>query len=182
MHWWMESVWIDSAGSYQTTLLCSPSGRNSAAAPIKKGTEGIIRVFEAIQFMVQHAASASNPGKVELKNAAGGKVSITFAPDPDIVIKEEMAKGKFRNVVLIKVKGGTDFSNLHNRIREAEKATKRRNPPAMWNAGLSPMSTVSIWTWRGMNPPSTNRFYRLSALMNSQSEEYEDLRREDTDP
>jgi hypothetical protein len=144
-------------------------------ANVKKGTEGIIRIFEAIHFIVQHAATASSPGKIELENAAARKVSIAFAPDPDIVIREEMAKGKFRNIIAIEVKGGTDFSNIHNRIGEAEKSHQKAK-----SSGY-----VECWTVVNVDridlgmarreSPSTNRFYRLSALMNGQSEEYKDF-------
>ena len=43
-----------------------------------------------------------------------------FAADPDICIREELPSGKFRNLVAIEIKGGKDYSNVHNRIGEAE--------------------------------------------------------------
>lgn len=60
---------------------------------------------------------------------------IEFAPDPDIVIREEFSKGKYRNIITIEVKGGTDFSNIHNRVGEAEKSHQRHDQPVTLNVG-----------------------------------------------
>jgi hypothetical protein len=102
-----------------TLLTVGPQLRGGAN--VKKGIAGIIDVFQAIQDIVKHAIIFSRMNKIEIKNAAGRKVLIEFAPDPDIVIREEYSRGKYRNIIAIEVKGGTDFSNIHNRVGEAEK-------------------------------------------------------------
>jgi hypothetical protein len=63
--------------------------------------------------------------RIEIKNAAGRTVLIEFAPDPDIIIREEMRPGHFRELIAIEVKAGSDFSNIHNRIGEAEKSHQK---------------------------------------------------------
>lgn len=50
---------------------------------------------------------------------------IQFASDPDIVIRDVIAKNSYRNIIAIEVKGGTDVSNIHNRIGEAEKSHQK---------------------------------------------------------
>lgn len=142
----------------------------------KKGLEGIVQVFEIIHATVKHAAKSPAADRIELENAAGRRVIIAFAPDPDIVIREEMARDKFRNIVSVEIKGGTDFSNIHNRIGEAEKSHQKAKA-----AGY-----VECWTvvnvdridlnMAGRESPTTNRFYRLSALVNRDSDEFEDFR------
>jgi hypothetical protein len=52
-------------------------------------------------------------------------VLIEFAPDPDIIIREEMSVGNFRELIAIEVKGGSDFSNIHYRIGEAKKSHQK---------------------------------------------------------
>jgi thiamine biosynthesis protein ThiC len=52
-------------------------------------------------------------------------VLITFASDPDIIIREEMRADQFRHLVAIEVKAGSDFSTIHNRIGEAEKSHRK---------------------------------------------------------
>jgi hypothetical protein len=103
-------------------------------------------------------------------------VVIAFAPDPDIVIKEEMSKGSVRNVIAIEVKGGTDFSNIHNRVGEAEKSHQKARASGY----------VECWTVVNVNridldmarkeSPTTNRFYRLSTLKSGTGDEYQDFK------
>lgn len=58
---------------------------------VRAGTAGIVRVFTAISNIVGHAAASTDPQLIELRNAAGRRIFIRFASDPDIRIQEEMA-------------------------------------------------------------------------------------------
>lgn len=58
---------------------------------------------------------------ITLDNSAGRKVTLSLAPDPDIVIREEV-NGQEVYKVAIEIKGGSDRANLHNRVGEAEKS------------------------------------------------------------
>ena len=101
---------------------------------------------------------------------------IEFASDPDIVIREEMRHEDYRNIIAIEVKGGRDFSNIHNRIGEAEKSHQKAK-----DAGF-----VECWTvvnvdrinmkMAARESPTTNRFYRISSLVAAEGEEYDDFR------
>jgi hypothetical protein len=70
-----------------TLLTVGPQLRGGAN--VKKGIAGIVDVFQAIHNIVEHAANSSSASKIEIRNAAGRIVLIEFAPDPDIVIREE---------------------------------------------------------------------------------------------
>ncbi len=145
-------------------------------ANVNKGQAGIIDVFQAVHKIVEHAATNSTTNKIEIKNAAGRNVFIEFAPDPDLVIREEMSTGRFRNIIAIEVKGGTDFSNIHNRVGEAEKSHQKAKA----------IGYVECWTvvnvdridlnMAARESPSTNTFYRLSALKSGEGEEYNDFK------
>lgn len=157
-----------------TLLTFGPQLRGGAN--VKKGVAGIVDVFQAIHQIVEHAAVASTASKIEIVNAAGRKVLIEFAPDPDIVIREEIGAKRFRNVIAIEVKGGTDFSNIHNRVGEAEKSHQKAK-----SAGY-----VECWTVVNVDridmdmarreSPSTNEFFRLSALQSMDGNEYLDFK------
>lgn len=144
-------------------------------ANVKKGIAGIVGVFDAINAIVEHAAVQTFPNRIEIKNAAQRKVLIEFAADPDIIIREEMKQGVYRNIIAIEVKGGTDFSNIHNRIGEAEKSHQKARAKGY----------VECWTVVNVDridldmarreSPSTNRFYRLSQLEGKSGDEYEDF-------
>ncbi len=71
---------------------------------------------------------------------------------------------------------GTDFSNIHNRIGEAEKSHQKAR-----QAGF-----VECWTIVNVDnvdmrmarqeSPSTNRFYRISELKRGEGGEFRDFR------
>lgn len=142
----------------------------------QKGFDAISAVFKSIHNIVEHAATNSSESKIELVNAAGKKVLIEFAPDPDIVIKVEMGKAIFRNVIAIEVKGGQDFSNIHNRVGEAEKSHQKAKADGY----------VECWTVVNVDnidmdmakqeSPSTNLFYRQSSLESGAGDEYQDFK------
>ncbi len=157
-----------------TLLTVGPQFRGGANNKI--GTAGIVRVFEIIHNIVRAASINSNPNQIEIRNAAGRKVLIEFASDPDIIIREEMDKGTYRNIIAIEIKGGTDFSNIHNRIGEAEKSHQKAR-----NAGYHECWTVVNvdridLAMARKESPSTNRFYCISKLMTPQNEESRDFR------
>jgi len=104
-------------------------------------------------------------------------VLIELAPDPDIIIREQLsaAAGDYRNIIAIEVKGGTDFSNIHNRIGEAEKSPQKAKADGY----------VECWTVVNVDridlamakteSPSTNRFYLLSQIQARNGREYQEF-------
>ena len=156
-----------------TLLTVGPQLRGGAN--VKKGIVGIVKVFEAIHNIVKRGASLSSESRIEILNAAGRKVIIEFAPDPDIVIREEISPDIYRNIIAIEVKGGTDFSNIHNRIGEAEKShqkAKARGHVECWTVVNVDRIDLQM---AHRESPSTNRFYLLSDL-SSNGPEYQDFR------
>ncbi len=145
-------------------------------ANVKKGAIGIVKVFEAIHAIVKSATTSFSATQIVVKNAAGRDVYVEFAPDPDIVIREEMAPGSYAEKIAIEVKAGEDFSNIHNRIGEAEKSHQKARARGF----------VECWTVVNVDgldaamarreSPSTNRFYRLSAIVGGTGSEYTDFR------
>ncbi len=157
-----------------TLLTLGPQLRGGAN--VKKGTIGVHTVFHAIQKIVAPYAKELHRRCITINNAAGREVLIEFAPDPDIVIREVLAKNNYRNIIAIEIKGGTDFSNIHNRLGEAEKSHQKAR-----QAGF-----VECWTIVNVEnfdeqmayreSPTTNRFYRLSHISMESGAEYEDFR------
>lgn len=157
-----------------TLLTVGPQLRGGAN--VKKGMAGIVTVFQSIHSIVQHTATSSTISRIEIDNAAGRKVLIEFASDPDIVIREEIGAKKFRNIIAIEVKGGTDFSNIHNRVGEAEKShqkAKGRGFVECWT--VVNVDRIDLLKAR-LESPTTNMFFRLSALKSEAGQEYEDFR------
>ena len=157
-----------------TLLTLGPQLRGGAN--VKIGIVGIAAVFGAIKEIVGGSIQSADHRQIQLKNAAGRIVLIEFAADPDIIIREEMRAGSFRQLVAIEVKGGRDFSNIHNRIGEAEKSHQKARV-----AGY-----IECWTVVNVNKidiamakqesPTTNRFYRMSDLVAASGTDYIDFR------
>jgi hypothetical protein len=104
-----------------------------------------------------------------LVNAAGRQVVIEVAADPDIVIFERSIGSGDRPLVAIEVKAGTDVSNIHNRIGEAEKShlkAKARKFTECWTiVNVNKLDPALA----AQQSPTTHRFFRLSELMQTAS-------------
>lgn len=143
----------------------------------QRGMAGVVLVFEIIREIVEHAASEVRETAIEINSATGRPFLIEFAADPDIIIREEMEPQHYRNVVAVEIKSGTDVSNIHNRIGEAEKShqkAKNNSFTECWTIvnvdGLDMAKAKS-------ESPSTDRFYSLTALALRSGAEYDDFRR-----
>lgn len=158
----------------QLTLL-TLGAQLRGGANVKKGSSAIIQVFDVILRIVDTAVVQFDPHCIKLKNKSGRTVFIQFAADPDVVVREELAQQVYRNLVAIEVKGGQDYSNIHNRIGEAEKSHQKAKKDGY----------VECWTVVNVDridlemarkeSPATNRFYRISDLLNESSPEYRDF-------
>jgi hypothetical protein len=51
---------------------------------------------------------------IEIANVAGRQVKSQVASDPDICIREKLPSGQSRNLVAVEIKGGINYSNIHN--------------------------------------------------------------------
>jgi hypothetical protein len=88
------------------------------------GKQATIDVFLAVSELVKDCITSQDGRRIAIRNAAGRRVVIALASDPDIRIQEEFGN-ELRNKVAIEIKGGTDVSNAHNRAGEAEKSHQK---------------------------------------------------------
>ena len=169
-----DAQWISTAFFDQLTLLTlGPQLRGGVN--VQKGTSAISQVFDVVYQIVSSAVTCSNPRCIELKNKSGRTVYIQFAADPDIVIREELATDVYKNLGAIEVKGGQDYSNIHNRVGEAEKSHQKAKKDGY----------VECWTVVNVDridmemaqkeSPTSNRFYLISELLKQSSAEYRDF-------
>jgi hypothetical protein len=95
---------------------------------------------------------------ITVQNAAGNVFVVTLASDPDVRIQEHI-DGKRKNVLVIEIKGGSDRSNQHNRISEAEKSHRKA-----WGEGYREFWTIIRTTALDMEKakiesPTTRRWF-----------------------
>jgi len=157
-----------------TLLTLGPQFRGSALNIL--GSKATRKVFDLISSLLSDEAVAEGDRSLEVRNAAGRSVRVEFAADPDICIREELPSGKFRNLVAVEIKGGQDYSNIHNRIGEAEKSHQKAR-----NEGY-----VECWTMVGVTDldmdlarresPTTDRFYHIDHIIDPDSGEADDFR------
>lgn len=140
-------------------------GRNTTVG--KVATED---VFNLIKSIVSPYISNTGPRNIEILNDSGRKITIAFSSDPDISISEESKNGP-HPLVSIEIKGGTDYSNIHNRLGEAEKSHQ--------NAKLSGFH--QFWTILNTDiddsvayqeSPTTTYFFPLHRIKVNNSAEY----------
>jgi hypothetical protein len=165
-----------SAGLLDDLTLLTLGPQMRGGANVQRGLAGIATVFNAIHEIVKHAIVDVSETKMQIKNAAGRTVLIEFAADPDIIIQAEMHGGAYRKVIAIEVKAGTDFSNIHNRIGEAEKSHQKAKADGY----------VECWTVVNVDKidmqmarqesPSTNQFYLISDIVSANGANYLDFR------
>lgn len=157
-----------------TLLTFGPQLRGGAN--VRRGGNATLRVFKLIQGIVEKAVIKLEGNSIEVKNAAHRTVLIEFAADPDLIIRECMTKGGYRNIIAIEIKGGTDFSNIHNRLGEAEKSHQK----ARANGFTECWTVVNVNRFDGrkakQESPSTDRFYRIAQLEDEKSEAFQDFR------
>jgi hypothetical protein len=140
------------------------------------GSTATKRVFDLIHSFLAAETVAESERSLSVQNAAGRTVKIEFAADPDICIREELPSGRFRNLVAIEIKGGRDYSNVHNRIGEAEKSHQKAKKDGF----------AECWTIVGVadlgldlarkESPTTDRFYHLDEIEHAASAEAGDFR------
>jgi hypothetical protein len=156
-----------------TLLTLGPQFRGGAN--VKKGTAGIRTVFNVIHEIVEQSVVQADTTRIEIRNAAGRQVLIEFAADPDIIIRQEMRIGSYRHLIAIEVKAGSDFSNVHNRLGEAEKSHRKARAAGFvecWT--VVNVDRIDLDTAR-QETPTTDRFYRISDLISKSGSDYEDF-------
>lgn len=166
---------LDRQAVHELTLLTlGPQLRGGALNAL--GTLATEKVLELIKVHVGPALLDSASHSLRVRNAAGRVMRVEFSADPDICIREELASGAPRNLVAIEIKGGTDISNIHNRIGEAEKSHQKARQRGF----------VECWTIVGVSrleiplaqreSPSTDRFFRLDAINEVGSTDFTEFR------
>jgi len=120
--------------------------------------------------------TSATPNQLTLTNAAGRQVTIRFAADPDIVIYESIGDAKPRRLVAIEIKGGTDASNLYNRLGEAEKSHQKAKSIGFIECWTVVNVSYFDETIARKNTPTTNKFFVLNRLQVSESPEFNEFR------
>lgn len=139
------------------------------------GKRATLDVLLAVSELVRAHVVARDERRITLRNAAGRKVVVALAADPDIRIQEEF-NGALRNKVAIEIKGGTDVSNAHNRAGEAEKShqkAKKEGFRDFWTiiskAGLAVQKLKA-------ESPTTNDWFDVAQVLGREGPDWENFK------
>ena len=136
----------------------------------KIGDEASIEVLDLIKEVVGPMIKKQSSKEFEFENAACRTVLVEFASDPDVRVTERHGKTT-RLILSIEIKGGNDFSNIHNRLGEAEKShlkAKALGCSELWTIIRVPLPIEAA----RLRSPTTTRFFNLNQLLNRKSKEY----------
>lgn len=132
------------------------------------------KTFSIIKEFVSAYITSSTPTSIEIRNDSGRLVLISFAPDPDIVIVEKLESSD-RGLISIEIKGGSDVSNIHNRIGEAEKSHQK----AKKNGYREFMTIISVdisYDQLKIGSPTTSHFFHIDKINDRTSTEFKGFR------
>lgn len=119
---------------------------------------------------MSHYIKETTKRTIILENDSGRSVLIEFLSDPDIRITEKL-ETHMRPKVSIEIKGGTDASNIHNRLGEAEKShqkAKNRGFFEFWT--IIRVDVDQVMAKR--ESPTTSQFFHLDHIKDSSSQEH----------
>lgn len=153
-------------------LTIGPQFRGSANN--KVGQIATQKTFEVIKSIVKSYVVSTTPSSIQIKNDSGRIVNIEFAADPDIQIIEVLRSSK-RGLISIEIKGGTDYSNIHNRIGEAEKSHQKAKKRGYFEFMTILRVDVDYAILRNESP-TTRHFFHLDKITDKNTNEYEMFR------
>lgn len=140
----------------------------------KKGQRATKDVYDLIHSIVKTYIVHATDRMIIIKNDSDRTVHIEFMNDPDIRVQSILESGA-NPIAAIEIKGGTDVSNVYNRLGESEKSHRTAR-----NLGFAECWTIinaklDIDKAR-QKSPSTNRFYYLFEITNTSTPEYRAFR------
>lgn len=144
-------------------------GRNT-----RLGQDATREVYDLVLAIVGSYATGTRERAIRLQNDSDRTVLIEFFADPDVRIIEEMGAGRTRPIVSMEIKGGTDASNVHNRLGEAEKSHQKAKDQGFmqfWTILRAPVNEAQA----RIDSPTTTHFFDLNDVIDSSTEAHKDF-------
>lgn len=133
------------------------------------GKAATARTFALLKDLIRASISEETADSITIINSAGREVAIQFSSDPDITIIEHLGSGD-RKLVSIEIKGGTDYSNAHNRLGEAEKSHQKAKQNGFFEFWTIMRVDIDPSLAR-KESPTTSRFFILDLIEDPSTDE-----------
>lgn len=148
-------------------LTLGPQFRGSQNTQL--GRDATLEVYQLLRQILGKYVKKQTKRSFLIVNDSGREVSIEFGSDPDISVEERLSKSN-RLLVSIEIKGGSDYSNIHNRLGEAEKSHQKARE--LGSNERWTILRVDISETRAKRAsPSTTAFFNLDAIQIPDSEQ-----------
>lgn len=141
-------------------LTLGPQFRGSENTRI--GREAVREFFNVIKKIVSDYIVDTTKRSLLIENDSGRKIIIEFSNDPDVRILQ-ILPDRSQKILSIEIKGGTDVSNIHNRLGEAEKShlkAKNLGYPQFWTVLNIDVDLAKAKS----ESPTTTRFFNLETI------------------
>ena len=149
-------------------LTLGPQLRGGANTKI--GQAATKEVFDLIKGLVAPYIKETTERTIHIINDSKRTVMIEFFSDPDVRITQKLESG-VRPLVAMEIKGGTDASNIHNRVGEAEKShqkAKNLNFFEFWTIIRVDVDPEVV----KRESPTTTHFFHIDRITDSSSPEH----------
>ena len=139
------------------------------------GSDAVCVVHERIRAIAGEFLEFESRTHLRLCNAADRPVGIEFSSDPDVRIYEVVEGGREPKVAM-EIKGGSDISNAHNRVGEAEKShikARQAHFEHRWTLiALTGLDRDRITR----ESPSTTQFFDYAQITAAEGSDWESFR------
>ena len=164
-----EGIGIGIKGGCTAMLLTlGPQMRGSENTRLGQGATRVVHGL--MRQLVSDHIAAETERTIPAQNDSGRTVQIIFAHDPDVRITETL-RSEERPLVSIEVKVGTDVSNIHNRLGEAEKSHLKAKKAGFFEFWIIIRVDVDERIARSESP-TTSRFFHLDRIADSCTREH----------
>jgi len=136
----------------------------------KKGQRAVKNIYELIFSIVKNYIINSSLRLITIKNDSERIVHIDFMNDPDIKIQSILSSG-INPIVAIEIKGGTDVSNVYNRLGESEKSHRTARSLGFAECWTIVNAKLDLDKAR-QKSPSTTKFFYLYKIIDESTKEH----------
>lgn len=139
------------------------------------GQAAIKQVTTLLRQLLSSYQLAETERKLTFRNDSGLMVEIAYGADPDISVVQRLGSGGERTLVAIEIKGGADYSNVWNRLGEAEKShrtARRRGYNELWTVTAVDLDkSPGVMAKAKEKTPTTTQFFFLPRILDNKSAE-----------
>jgi hypothetical protein len=153
-------------------LTLGPQLRGSRNVDV--GQAAVETMIDLLKGLLSPYAPQVNRREIAFTNDSPVAVSIHFGGDPDIAIGARLGSEN-RGLLAIEIKGGTDISNIWNRLGEAEKShrtARTKGYNELWTVTSVDLGSAhEIRKTAELKSPTTTRFFFLPRIVDAASPE-----------